>query len=356
MSGVLNFFDTYTQMAILDEIVPEQTFFRDRYFPTEASDIFLSDKVITEYRKGDRQMACFVNPRSGDIPVDRRGYEIHAYEPSFVSVSRLLTQDELRKRGFGEALYSTSTAAERAARLLLKDMTDLNRRIDRLEEWMAVQTMINNACDMVEHIDAKTEGETKTVQFFDGTSEHTYTVSTPWTTFALMRGDIRAMCKMLSSRGLPAVDLIIGTDVADALLGFSDARELLDKSSGIKIGTINEKIEYPGVTMMGKLNFAGTILNVWCVDESYESDSGIDTAYFPATSAMITAPNCGHLMYGSVTQIDYGQAEYKTYAGKRIPKLVVDQDKDIRKQRIACAPLAAPKTYCPYIYAANVVR
>ena len=43
----LNFFDTYVLMAIAEEIVPQQTFFRDRYFPTGERDIFACDKVLT---------------------------------------------------------------------------------------------------------------------------------------------------------------------------------------------------------------------------------------------------------------------------------------------------------------------
>ena len=40
MSAELNFFDTYILMAITEEIVPRQTFFKDRYFPTGDGDIF----------------------------------------------------------------------------------------------------------------------------------------------------------------------------------------------------------------------------------------------------------------------------------------------------------------------------
>lgn len=109
----LNMLETYTLMAIGEEIVPRTNFFRDRYFPTEAGDLFASDKVLTEYRKGDRAMASFVSPRVGDIPMDRRGYEIHEYQPARIAPSRLLTVDELNKRGFGEALYSQSTEAQR---------------------------------------------------------------------------------------------------------------------------------------------------------------------------------------------------------------------------------------------------
>ena len=135
--ATLNFFDTYVLMAITEEIVPKTTFFRDRYFPTSAADIFASDKVLTEYRKGDRKMAAFVAPRVGDIPMDRRGYEIHEYTPAKIAPSRILTLDDLKKRGFGEAIYANRTPAERAAQLQKDDLEDMDLRIVRREEWMA---------------------------------------------------------------------------------------------------------------------------------------------------------------------------------------------------------------------------
>ena len=90
------------------------------------------------------------------------------------------------------------------------------------------------------------------------------------------------------------------------------------------------------------------------VDETYVDNSNQTQKFFPATSAMVTAPGCGHLMYGQVTQIDYGSTDPVSYAAKHVPKLVVDQANDTRKLRLATRPLAAPKDYCPYIYAANV--
>ena len=155
-----NMLETYTLMAIGEEIVPRANFFRDRYFPTDAGDLFASDKVLTEYRKGDRKMASFVSPRVGDIPMDRRGYEIHEYQPAFIAPSRPLTADELNKRGFGEALYSQSTQAQRAARLLQDDLRDMDLRIERREEWMCAKTMIDNGCTMQEYLDDKTKGDT----------------------------------------------------------------------------------------------------------------------------------------------------------------------------------------------------
>ena len=136
MPAELNFFDTYTLMAVQKRIVPKQTFFRDRYFPTEEGDIFSSNKVLTEYMDGDRKMAAFVSPRVGAIPMERTGYEVHEFEPASIGVSRPLTSDDLTKRGFGEAIYANSTPAQRAAKLVQNDLADMDGRITRTEEWM----------------------------------------------------------------------------------------------------------------------------------------------------------------------------------------------------------------------------
>lgn len=353
----IDFFSTYTLLAILEETVPQQTFFRDRYFPTGARDVFASDKVLTEYRKGDRKMAAFVSARAGDIPMDRRGYAIHEYQPAYIAPSRPLTLDDLRKRGFGEALYANSTPAQRAAWLQRDDLVDMERRIIRREEWMCAQTMINNACTMQTYIDDQTVGEKLYVKFFDETSDHTYTVATKWNaTDGDFFGDVRAMGRMLSRRGLRAADLLLGIDAADAVLELEKVQRLLDKSSGIITGEIKQQLSpYDGVTYMGTLNFGGYQLNLISVDETYIDENDQEQKYFPATAAMVTAPGCGHLMYGQITQIDYGSTSFTTHVAKRVPKFSLDQDKDIRKLRLASRPLAAPVNYCPYIYAADVV-
>lgn len=358
MPASLNFFDTYTLMAILREYAPVQTFFRDRYFGTGEEDIFGSDKVLAEYKKGSQKMAAFVSRRAGDIPMEREGYEIHEYAPAYIAPSRLLTLDELNKRGFGEAIYAVSTPAQRAARLLRDDMGEMDDFISRREEWMAVQTMINNACTMQTYIDDQVQGETLYVQYYDTTSDHTYSVGTKYWNGATgdFFGDVRAMARMLSKRGLPASDLILGVDAADAIYGIEEVRALLDKNSGIIVGQIDPKLtSYPGISVLGTLNFGGHRMTLICADETYVDDAGATQNYFPATSAMVTAPGCGHMMYGQITQIDYGSTEYTSHEGTRIPKFSIDQDKDQRKLRLAARPLAAPKNYCPFIYAANVV-
>lgn len=52
---LLNFFDNIILATAVEEVVPAVGFFKDRYFPTGAGDIFKADKVITEYRDGRPQ-------------------------------------------------------------------------------------------------------------------------------------------------------------------------------------------------------------------------------------------------------------------------------------------------------------
>ena len=84
-------------------------------------------------------------------------------------------------------------------------------------------------------------------------------------------------------------------------------------------------------------------------------ENGKEQFYFPADGAMVTAPGCGHMMYGQITQIDYGSADHKSYAAPRVAKFILDQPNDSRSLRLACRPLAAPHNYCPYIFAPQVV-
>jgi len=349
----LNFFDTYYLAGMAEEIVPETTFFRDRYFG--ETDEFATDKVLIEYMDGDRKMAPFVNPIVGDIPVERSGYALFEFEPPMIAPSRLLTLDDLRKRGFGEALYPGSTPAERARQLQIRDMEELTRRITRTEEWMAAQVMINNGVTITEYIDAAKTGQGAKITFYDetGSNPAVYT-GTVWNDFETMKGDVIAMCDSLAESGLPSVDLVLGSAAWAKIRTFNGLIQLLDNRR-VEIGQLQGSIVYPGVSRVGQIDFDGYTLDIYVVRERYTDENGQAQSFFPAKAAMVTAPGCGKRYYGAVTQIPYGSDEPDTFTGQRIPKLVVDQDKDTRKLRLASRPLPAPKNKAPWRYFAQCV-
>ena len=362
MPMTINILDSYYLLGLVQGISPAPTFFRDRYFPTGVGDIYAADKVLVEYQDGDTQMAPFMVERANPIEVARPAYEIHDYSPVKLANSRPLRLDDLKKRGFGEAILTDRTEAERATRLIMDDLTTLNRRFDRSEEWLAAQTIINNGFSVDEMIDAKTVGNVAEVKFYDPNvgNDGLYTIGPKWdangVTFADIAGDIRAMCRKLSERGLPVADLILGVDVADVLLTNADFRELVNKTSGIIVGTVEETLgAYDGISYMGTLNFHGYRLNVIVVDERYKNAQGTSTNYFPAKGVAVTAPGAGHLMYAHITHITEA-GEFVTLTGKRVPDLFVDRRNKTRELILESRPFAAPKNYSPWIYAANAVN
>ena len=364
MALTVNILDTYYMAGLWEGLSPVNTFFRDRYFPTLAGDIYAADKVLVEYRDGDNGMAPFMVLDADPINVKREGYEIHDYEPVCIKQSRNLTADQLKQRGFGEAILSDSTEEERAAKLVSEDLALLERRFTRTEEYLCAQTMINNGFTVNEMLDASTIGKQATVKFYDPGigNDGAYTINNQWATntaWSTIVSDVRNMCRSLSRRGLPAKDLIVGQAVADILLGNADFVKLVDKNSGIIIASpiVQELTKYDGVSLLGVINFGGYNLNVIVVDEQYQDKvGGVVTwvNYFPAKGMMVTAPQAGHLMYAHIVHMDE-DGNIETIKGKRVPDLFVDRKRKIREIILEARPFAAPKNYSPWIYAADVV-
>lgn len=364
----VNILDTYYMAGLWEGLSPVTTFFRDRYFPTLPTDIYAADKVLVEYRDGDNGMAPFMVPDADPINVKRKGYEIHDYSPLCVKQSRNLTADQLKQRGFGEAILSGSTEEERAAKLVSEDLALLERRFTRTEELLCATVMINNGFSVVENVGADKDGNpipgpTAQIQYYDAGvgNDGAYSI-TQWdatTKFADVAKDIEAMCEGLSRRGLPAQDLIIGRKVRDFLLTMTDFRELVNKQSGIYVADqIRQTLsQYPGVSFLGTINFNGYELNVIVSNEQYQTVSGGNVVwvnYFPATSMMVTAPNAGHLMYAHIVHMDE-DGNIETITGKRVPDLFVDRRRKTREIILESRPLAAPQNYSPWVYASGVV-
>lgn len=369
----MNILDSYVMLGLWEGLSPVNTFFRDRYFPTEPSDIFKTKKVLVEYRDGDHGVAPFMMQNADPINVTRGGFQIHDYAPVCIKQGRLLTVDQLEQLGFGEAILTDKTPEDREAAATQEDLAMLERRITRSEELLSVTTIINNGFSVNELAglaDDGTEiiGNVATVQYYDPNvgNDGAITISagdklTSSSKFSDLVKIVRPMCRSLSRRGLPAKDLLIGQDVADLLLDLADVRQLLDKNSGIIIADpiVAEMSKYDGVTLLGQINVSGYRLNLIVVDEQYGVETingGVKTVtyynYFPAKSICVTAPGAGHMMYGGISRMNE-QGKIETIASKRFPDLFVKREKKMRTITLETCPLAAPKNYAPWVYGAN---
>lgn len=348
-----NFYDTHTLLMAVQQLTPPVTFLRDRYFPTnDASDVFATDDVLVEYRDGTKKLAPFVAPRKGGVTILRNGYHLERYTPPFVAPKRPLSADDLKKRGFGEALFTQLTPEQRQQALILKDADEMGEFITRREEAMAAETMLTNGCIMKHIADDVDMADEMEIRFYsESTNPAKYNPTIKWdASGAKILADIGVMIRMLTSRGLRAADLVCSPDVADAVVNNEQIQKLLDNRR-YNVGDVEPEQLPDGAAVMARLNVNGRIISVISYDETYTDDSDKDQLYIPSGKCVLTAPAAGRTLYGAVTQVEQSDGEFHTYTGRRVPKYLSSAEGNTRSLTISSRPLLIPNNKNPFIVA-----
>ncbi len=341
--ATLNILSSHALIRSASQLVRPVTFLRDRYFPTnDATDIFSTDDVLMEFQDGNKKLAPFVAPRKGGMTILREGYTMERYTPPFVAPKRPLTVDDLNKRGFGEAIFTQLTPEQRQAALIFKDMQDMDDLIARREEAMASELLKTNKLVMKHYADDTSKYEEMVLQFYTGSNPNTATLTTKWNEpSANILGDLATLVRMITSKGLPATDLICAPDVADTIIRDDTIEKFLDNRR-YELGNVDPKLLPAGAALICVLNVNGRYINVISYDETYTADNGDDTQFITAKYAVLTAPNCGRTLYGAVTQVEQEDGMFHTRAGRRVPKFVSDPTGNTRDIYLASRPLLVP--------------
>lgn len=342
----INIYHTQTMIAAMNLLKPRPTFLRDRYFPTTDKDKFVTEDVLIEYKdESSRKMAPCVIPRKGGIAVPRDGYRTERYAPANIAPERTLTIDDLKKKQFGETVFSQKKPAEREAEVLRDDLKDLSEMIDTREEYMAAQTLFNNGYTMRHYADKYGSGEYEEyeIRFYDGeTNDAVYTPASAWNTNT--KGiiiDMAEMAAILKRRGLKAADCLFGADVANVVTNNDYILKLMDNRR-LDLINLNPEEAANGVTSYGRVNCNGVMLDLYCYSEEYVGEDGIPTTFIPEGKIAVTAPGMGHTMYGAVTQMEETDRAFHTYAESRVPHITTNTHDSVRTLAMKSKPLMAP--------------
>ena len=326
-----NFYDTHTLLASVQQLPPLHSFLLDRYFPTNAaSDVFATDDVLVEYRKGSKKAAPFVAPRKGGIAILREGYTMKRFTPAHIAPKRPLSIDDLKKRGFGEALYTNLTPAQRQGVIMLGDLDELRDMNTRRKEAMAAEE----------------------VRYYDGASNQAkYTPSADWADTEAggkqMIDDVAAMISMLSTRGLPATECLMAPDVADLFLRNPWILKLLDNRN-YHIGGVDPETLPAGASKIARLNIKGRMIDFLTYEDTYTELDGTVKQYIPQGMIAVGAPAAGRTVYGAITQVEQADGEFHTYTGVDVPKYISDATHNLRELVLSSAPLPMPNNECPF--------
>ncbi len=346
----MDYTNPQTLLAAVEQMPPVTTFLSERYFPTNpVTDIFSTNEVLVEYKEGDKKLAPFVSPRKNGVTMLRNGYETKSYAPANIAPKRPITIDDLKKKGFGEALFSNMTPEQRQLTFILSDIQDLQKMIARRREYMAAQTMLNNGCIMKHYADKGDEYEEKEIKFYNESSNPAiYTPTIDWdSSNADILSDLYLMARKLKSKGNAATDVIMGSSTLDKFLNNDIIQKLLDNKN-INIGNI-APMELPeGATRIAVINVKGTLLNILSYDETFDADDGADTPYIPAKKIIMTAPGAGRTAYGAVTQVEQSDGQMHTYPGIVVPHYVADANNNTRNVTVTSCPLLMPNKKNPW--------
>ena len=272
--------------------------------------------------------------------------------PPYIAPKRPMTADDLKKKGFGEALFSKLTPAQRQGALMMKDFEEMDVMIARREEAMAAETLLTNGCIMRHIADDKAESEEMSIQFYEGANNPAqFTPDVDWDEAnADILGDIYAVCELLAAKGLGHTDLIVAPDVGSAILDNEKIQKLLDNRR-IEIGNVEPELLPDGAAIVARLNVLGRIISVISYDLTYTDDEGNDKLYIPSGKCVLTAPGAGRTAYGAVSQVEQSDGEFHTYAGRRVPKYVSSAEGNSRTLTISSRPLMIPNNKNPFIVA-----
>lgn len=351
-----NFYDTHTLLASVQQLPPLHTFLLDRYFPTNAaSDIFATDDVLVEYRKGSKKAAPFVAPRKGGIAIMRDGYTMKRFTPSYIAPKRPLTIDDLKKRGFGEALYTNLTPQQRQGVIMLSDLDELRAMNMRRKEAMAAEVIFTNACIMDEYVDDFHNFEEREVRYYDEAANPAiYTPAAKWDTTVAsgkqMLNDVANMISMLTSRSLPATEVIMAADVCDVFLANEWILRLLDNRN-YQIGGVDPETLPSGAAKVARLNIKGRMIDFLTYEDTYAEIDGSVKSFVPAGKIAVCAPAAGRTVYGAITQVEQADGEFHTYPGVDVPKYLSDATHNVRELILSSAPLCMPNNENPFITA-----
>lgn len=359
MSDKIDIYEPLQLLAAYEQADKDGIWLRDRYFPTNPStDMFTTDEVYVEIKdKGEKLTAPFIVPEEGGKYIERKGYRSSRLSPAFMGLKTKLTFDDLKKKGFGEEFFKQYDPETRARKLLMRDMADMEARFNRSEEMMCAKLLTGNGYEL-KHYGAEYSNpeiyKNFKVQFFDGDDPTLYTPSAEWSKdVTTIIDDIRAMVEMLEENNAPASDLIVSLDVAQVIYKNVQIREDIKTFSNINLmqGQLSPEKLPNNVTKVCVLNVWGTPITVYAYSGKYiDPETKTESLYIPNGTAILTAPNCGKMLYGGIEAMN-DAGEFELVSAKRLPEMHVFKEKKTRELHICSRPLAVPGAMNPWVHA-----
>jgi hypothetical protein len=339
----LDIYSTTQLLPVVSTIKPQTYFFRDSFFGTQIN--FTTQTIAFEELPTEQRLAPFVSPQAQGRIMRMKGRTSKVFAPAYVKPKHEIdpNMNVIVQRSAGEAIGGSLTMQQRWDAAVANTLTLQSDMIDRREEWMCAQAIINGGVTVqgedypAVYIDYGRDPSLTTV--LTGTARWGQSASAALTNI----GALRTAAFRLSSR--PVSDIIMGLDAFALFFADPQVQDMLAKAATYRVTTSDSQLasfsdgstplEYRGL-LQGP-NGQGA-LRIWTYAQTYEDyDGTIQNVMNPLDVVGIGASVDGFMCYGAIKD---SKAQLRPLA--RFPKMWEQEDPSTTYTMTQSSPLPVP--------------
>ena len=316
--------DTISLIKAVEQIKAPASYLTDRFFPTK--EINQQPMFMIEYRKRGRdKLAPYVVNGAKGVTVVRPDSKFRTYSPPMVAPRRVITHQDVTKRGFGEMpFFSTVSVEERQAKLQADDLYDLISMIQNRKEAMAAELLSTGKITIAGYADDGTLLSMPDEVTYEWSGEQTITVN--WDNAnAKIFGDLQAMSETIQedSGEIPTL-MVVGKNVPGYLRKNKEMLDwlLIPNRQNLAFASFEPHYITPQVQYIGTISALN--LEVVCYNATYTADDGTLTSFVGPNEIIIGCPSLGSVQHAAVTLLE--DEGFQGYAATYVPSYTVNKD------------------------------
>ncbi len=333
----MDLYDVRSQLKAI-ELMPRECSVLADFFCKEES-VQEKDKAIYDFRKGTKPMAPTVHPGTGGVIMERTGYETREIGFCTIAPERLIEDQNLAGRMFGEAVMGAMTPEQREKKMLAKDLAEMRQAIQRRREWMVRQVLLTGKLNIFEYTNEGRSANATMVADYSFTNF--FTPDTAWNQAgADILSDMEAIYDLVYD-GLGEVEkIVMAPDVWAAMRNNESFMKHFDRAKE-DVGNFKQKYRGSGLRYLG-INADG--VELFSLSGTFTDDDNLKKPIMPAGTLIAGASDILRMPYGPVTQVEEegSNAKHKTYIKKEVPLRHGSIDGNSIKNRLTSRPTVIP--------------
>ena len=334
----LDIYSTYAQLAAIEQMPVEHSLLWDLFVHEEGCSE--EDKAYYDYRKGIIQMAPIVHENTGGVLMGRGGFETRMIDFVTIAPERMIEANQLKNRMFGEKVFGAMSPAQREKKMMIQDLTDMRKAVQRRREWMARNLILKGTQEIFRYTN---EGRAKVATLHaDFGFTQFFTPDTPWNQpGAKIEDDMKKIHDLVVNEGMGEVDVILmAADVAEAMYANSN---YLNQHNILRLDTGKLESTYrgPGLRYLGR-NADG--IDMYSFSGRFIDDDGLPKDIIPSGTLIAGKRGMLKCIHGPVIQLEREDAgaQHNVYIKREVPLRYGSIESNSLKNRLTSRPALMP--------------